>query len=377
MNDYFTKDQILLLKKTMLSQFSDDEQQLFITRCERDKLDPFSGQIHPTLRKTKSRDDKGKEVYIPKLVIVIGIYGLLDRAVRTGNYDGTEIFWCGPGGDWKQEWLEEENPAAAKAIVHVKNRSKPEVAIARWVSFAQQSKTADGKYELTNFWYKMPDYMIAKCARAAALRAAFPEQLSDLFLREELASQPDLEIVSGDEEKIATNQEQEKKIHIPGAKVVESKGKRPSPAEALEPAFPEDREDRAPAFAQQLAKDFPKEAKEAQAAPAPPAAKEPADELSMEPFPEPAPAQTASQVAAVPEPTTPPAWKTHVIKGITHPRFHMKVLGELGESDRLILENQWMPAVREQWDKANAAQKADYPLVEACIAYYKMAKPWE
>lgn len=395
---FFTKEQIILLKKTLLGQFSPEEQELFIVRCERDRLDPFSGQIHPTKRKTKIWE-KGKEVYIDKLVTVIGIYGLIARAVRTGQYDGCEVFWCGPGGTWKEEWLEEENPAAAKAVIHVKNRSRPEIAIARWFSFAQEIKTDKG-YELSKFWRTMPDYMLSKCARAAALRGAFPDQLSGLFLKEELGSQPELEIISGDEEKIASTQERERQVKIPGAKMVESKGERPTPAEALAPAFPEDEEGAIPRptrsemFGEKVARDYPQEAKtftreeaakqEAKQVAAAQKQEKPTqpDDLNMGPYPE-APQSSVNTLSepgkpAEPAPAAePPAWKAYVLKGITHPRFHLKTLGELDEGDRAILENQWIPAIRDQWEKANAAQKADYPFVESCIAYYKMAKPWD
>ena len=368
MNDeaFLSKDQITTLKKTLLVGFSPEEQDFFLIRCERAKMDPFSGQIHPTRRKTKTRNKEGKEEYVEKLVPVVGIYGMIARAVRTGQYNGCEVYWCGPGGKWQTEWLEEENPAAAKAIVYVRNREKPEIAIARWISFAQTQKNYETKqYELTTFWYKMPDFMLSKVARAAALRAAFPDELEGLYIAEELHAQPELDIVTDQqEEKIADNQAREKKVVIPGAKVVEMKTEQPAPAAAAEPAFPEDATKppaAAPRFSQELGADFP-EKKGLEPQPPPPASN---IEDNLDISPAPAPSQ--------PE----PEWKNHVITGIEARRFHGRKLGDLDEADRQMLEQKWLPRVQAEWDKASPAQKEEYPFIEACVAYYKMAKPWQ
>jgi len=360
---FLSKDQIAILKKTMLAGFPPEEQDLFLARCERARLDPFSGQIHATKRKQKVWKD-GKPEYIEKLVTVVGIYGMIARAVRTGNYEGTEITWCGPGGKWQPEWLEEENPTAAKAVVFIRNR-KPEVAIARWFSFAQEVKNQDTKqYELTQHWYKMPDFMLSKCARAAALRAAFPDELADFYIREELHAAPELEIVGGEEEKIADNQAREKAVVIPKAKAVEMHGERPTPAEASEPAFPEDLSRRG-SLGEKIARDYPTQDKPEPDLQAGAAVTE--DDLNMDPV---APAGGPQP------PAEEPAWKTHVLQ-IDHKRFLGKVLGELNEADRHTLETIWLPKVEAGWEKANAAQKADYPMVQACVAYYKVAKPWQ
>lgn len=386
MPEFLTKDDKDLLKRTMLKKFAEDQQEVFIRRCERSKLDPFSGQIHPTMRNTRVRREDGTVEWVPTLVCVTGIYGLLAVAIRTGEYDGSELFWCGEDGKWRDEWLENYYPAAAKAIVYLKHRSRPEVMIARWFSFVQQTYSKEAKkWEVGDFWDRMPDYMISKCARAGALRAAFPDQLSEIYIREELQGQ--LELGDEDTAKIAENQRREKEVFIPGARVVASSGPRPTPEEALEPAFDEDKIPppkqtwgeklaQEQKFAQQTAT-VSAQTQDKSKPPAPAVVTaEPKEEDDLD-FGAPAQGAAAIGSSPAPAPEPEPAWKSHVLKGITNSRFFNRKLGDLNEVERGVLETQWLPKIQEQWDKANEAQRADYPMVQAAIAYHKLAKPWQ
>jgi phage recombination protein Bet len=389
--DFLSKEQIEVLKRTMLKQFPEDERETFIITCQLTHLNPFTKQIYATRRYQKVRDDSGETKKVPTLVTVAGIMGLCAVADRTGNYDGCEIFWCGSDGAWKSEWVSEEFPAAAKCIVYHKKHAKPEIAIARWSSYAGQTYNYQTKqWELSDFWARMPDYMLGKVAKAAALRGAFPDQTGGVYIHEELDSnitetvQP-----STDEEKIAYNQRRESELKaevasgaVPGVKWVEQKREnRPTPEEALEPGLPRDQipekpkktsspvppkaapapppvaspaavaaeEKREPAFAQQLTEDYSQQ----QAAPT--------DELDMTPA----------------APPAEPPWKNHIIMGLRHAKFHKRKIGELNQAELAIIENQWLPAIRGQWEDANDAQRLDSQMFEAAIAYNKMAKPWE
>ena len=211
--DFLSKEECALLKRTMLKQFQDDEQESFLRICQRTKLDPFTRQIYATRRFTKVKDEHGQTKKVPTLVPVTGIQGLTAVADRTGQYEGCEIYWTAPDGIWKTEWLEDEPPAAAKCIVFKKGR-RPEVAIARWMSFVGQSWDYEKKqWMIGEFWDRMPDYMLGKCAKAAALRGAFPDPLSNVFIKEELDSNlSDTESLQEDEAKVERNQEREAEI---------------------------------------------------------------------------------------------------------------------------------------------------------------------
>jgi phage recombination protein Bet len=387
--DFLSKEECELLKRTLLKAFPEDEQQAFIRICQRTKLDPFVKQIYATKRYQKVRDENGNVKKVPTLVPVCGILGLCAVADRTGNYDGCEISWSGPDGIWKDEWLSEEYPAAAKCVVHRKGREHPEVAIARWFSYVGQNWDADKRQWVTSeFWDKMPDYMLGKVAKAAALRGAFPDPLSNVFIREELDSNlsDETEAIPSDEAKIAENQrrdEQDKKAPPPGVKIIQGTGKKPSPAEALEPGLEQDKIPPKPKPTSAPAKPVPVAVSKVTTSEVP----DTSDDLDMsspgsapgpaeeqEPAAQPLSGEAVAAGAVVPESAAP--WREHVIMGVQHVKFFKRRVGELNAVELGIIENQWLPTVRQQWEDATEAQRADADAFEAAIAYGKMAKPW-
>jgi phage recombination protein Bet len=382
---FLSKEEETLLKRTILKNFPEDEQESFIRICQRTKLDPFVKQIYATKRYQKVREADGGTKKVPTLVPVTGIMGLTAVADRTGQYDGCEIFWCAADGEWRTEWLSEEHPAAAKCIVYHKHR-RPEVGIARWWAYVGQQYDPEKRiWVIGDFWEKMDDYMLAKCAKAQALRGAFPDPLSNVFIREELESDitdTETEAIPSDEARVEEIQKREAeaiehlKKSASSVKFVESRGPKPTPQEALEPAFEEDKIPEKPLPSP------PRKAANIQNKPAAPVrepiAAQPPDDLDMgeEPAPPGPPAQQ--------EPKTPPAgagevaapWKDHVILGVNHVKFHKRKVGELNAAELAIIEGQWLPAVREQWEDATDAQRADASAFEAAIAHSKMVKPW-
>jgi phage recombination protein Bet len=391
--DFLSKDECELLERTMLKVFPEDERQSFLRMCQRTKLDPFTKQIHATRRYQKVKDADGNTKKVPTLVPVTGIMGLCAVAVRTGQYDGCEMFWCGEDGQWKSEWLGEEHPAAAKAIVYRKDWKHPEVGIARWESYVGRAYDYETRqWNISEFWEKMDDYMLGKCAKAQALRGAFPDPLSNLYIHEELDSNltdAETEPIPADEAKVEESQRRDAELlKTPGVKVVESKpgSVRPTPQEALEPAFEEDRipeKPKAPPSApRKPAGGSPPKAAAAPATP-PVAAQskevpEAPDDLDMSPPPagEPEPVAQPQEPEAPAAAAATPPWKDHIILGVNHVKFHKRKVGELNAAELAIIENQWLPAVREQWEEATEAQRADATAFEAAIAFNKMSKPW-
>jgi phage recombination protein Bet len=348
--DFLTAEEIDLLKRTTLSAFSDDEKHSFIRICQRTRLDPFTKQIYATRRYQRTTDQDGYEKKIPVLVPVTGIMGLTAVAERTGDYDGCEICWSGEDGKWRSEWLSPEPPAAARCIVFHKKRTHPEIAIARWFSYAGQKWDPQKKvWVSTEFWARMPDFMLAKCAKAAALRGAFPDPLANVFIREEL----DSEITDTDHAETTLPRTPETKVHI----VESTKPVTEDPEKAELQA--ERQREVAAGIADRSSPQQPE------------SAESPFRGNDATPTPAQSPQATPEAGETV---AAPAAWQDYIIASIKDDRFNGKKILELPPQLLAKIENQWMPAILKQWDDASDEQRADWKAFETAIAAMKMEK---
>jgi phage recombination protein Bet len=176
----WTEQQAAVLRQ---SGISDDvtaaELAGFLHLCQRTELDPFSRQIYLIGRKDKRA---GRVVFTPQT----GIDGYRVVARRAtvksgGTYGYEDTLWCDKDGRWRDVWLPDAPPAAAKVTVLRDGQKYSAVALFReYVQTGWENKPI-------GLWGKMPAGQLAKCAEALALRKAFPHDLAGVYTAEEMA----------------------------------------------------------------------------------------------------------------------------------------------------------------------------------------------
>lgn len=171
-------------RKHYAPKSSPEEWALFVETCQAYGLSPMRRQIYLVSRPTWNPETKKTEW---KATPQVSIEGLRDIAARTEKYQGrVGPFFKSKTGEWSDTWNIDDGayPYAAKVGVWKENFREPLYAVAYFHEMAQYAgKGSDRK--LNNFWEKMGITMLAKCAEAASIRAAFPET-SGLYVHEEM-----------------------------------------------------------------------------------------------------------------------------------------------------------------------------------------------
>lgn len=161
-----------LAKSQFCSDATDTEFEYFVAQCNRLRLDPWKGQAVYVGRYSKKL---GRKVYTFQPTEK----GLLAIAERSGAYEGcTSPQWCGADGSWRDVWLMDGPPAAARVGVYKRGAREPIYGVATWREFAQDASRNPQ-------WAGMPSHMLAKVARCIAARTAFPEETEGLYSVEE------------------------------------------------------------------------------------------------------------------------------------------------------------------------------------------------
>lgn len=146
----------------------------FAAVCKHTQLDPFARQIY-------AWKDGGK------LTIHIAINGWRAIASRTGEYAGQDgPYWCGPDGEWKDVWISDKPPVAARVGVLRRGFDRPVYSVATWKEFGRPK---------VPIWTEKGAHMLAKCAEYNALQRGFPEAF-DAVVSGLALSRPDIAVAA-------------------------------------------------------------------------------------------------------------------------------------------------------------------------------------
>lgn len=217
---------------------------VFFHQAARTGLDPFAKQIYMIARKSKEWDaDRGEYVQTTKYTIQTGIDGYRLIARRSADAAKVSLYmedtvWCGPDGEWHDAWIFRNPPVAAKVTVW--RGDERYSAVALWSEYVQTYFNKSTKEQVPNsMWSKMPANQLAKCAEAAALRRAFPLDLSGIYTDEEMPSTGgDESVVDEDSEVTVAPRESKIRTQRPEPEVqdqVVDVEPEPEPAPAPEP----------------------------------------------------------------------------------------------------------------------------------------------
>jgi phage recombination protein Bet len=183
---------LALIKRTVAADCNDAEFELFIHSARHLGLDPLRRQIYALVY---NKNDAAKR----KMSTITAIDGFRVIAERTGDYRPDEEE---PTITYDEARKSETNPLGIeKATVRVWKFSHGSwhkvTASAYWDEFAPLKdewgfddesgrRKPTGKKTLEGNWPKMGRVMISKCAEAQALRKAWPDAFSGVYVAEEM-----------------------------------------------------------------------------------------------------------------------------------------------------------------------------------------------
>jgi phage recombination protein Bet len=173
----FTPAQRTALAHIGVENATDADVQVFFHVVKRTGLDPFARQIYMIGRKSQGT---------VKQTIQTGIDGYRLIGRRAANAAGATLSlkpvqWAHKDGGWRDVWMNQWGlPVAARVTIV---RSGEEFTATALFDEYKQTKFDGG---LTQMWNQRPAGQIAKCAEALAWRMAFPQDLSGIYVDEEM-----------------------------------------------------------------------------------------------------------------------------------------------------------------------------------------------
>lgn len=171
--EFWSERQIAALRQIGVDRASNGDLAVFMHVAQRTGLDPFARQIYMIERQGKQTIQTGIDGF--RLVA----RRAADRAGESMSITAPE--WCDQDGRWHDVWLPELPPAAARVTVVRGGGEFPGTALFR--EYVQTKRDGAPMAQ----WATRPAGMLAKCAEALALRKAFPQDLSGVYIDDEMS----------------------------------------------------------------------------------------------------------------------------------------------------------------------------------------------
>lgn len=170
--EWWTAQQEAALAQIGIADAPKAEQAVFLHQCQRTGLDPFARQIYLIGRAGRYTIQTGIDGY--RLVARRAV----DQSGETLGNGPQE--WCGEDGVWRDVWLADTPPAAARFTVIRNGQTFQSVALLHEYAALKRDGT------MTEMWRTKPALMLSKCAEALAIRRAFPADLSGIYTTDEM-----------------------------------------------------------------------------------------------------------------------------------------------------------------------------------------------
>lgn len=168
-----------LLRRRRYGHLSDEDFCVMVAECRRRGLDPWLGHVIAEMRHNET-------TRLPEMTIYTTLAGMRTHARNSGRYVGRDgPFWCSRDGAWRDVWLADDPPYAAKVGVRLHRPDALVWGVSRWDEIAPFKMGDGGEVVYPQMWARMPARMLAKTAEVDGLRAAFPE-FGSLYIREEM-----------------------------------------------------------------------------------------------------------------------------------------------------------------------------------------------
>lgn len=182
----FDAQQRAVLSHMGVGDAPEEDLRVFAHVCQRSGLDPFSRQVHMIGRDSSVKDSRGNWAKVTKYTIQTGIDGYRLIGRRAADQRGATISlsapeWADNDGRWRPVWTGAWGTPLAARITILRD-GHPFTATALFDEYAQTKR--DG--QLTSMWAQRPAGQLAKCAEALAWRMAFPQDLSGIYVDDEM-----------------------------------------------------------------------------------------------------------------------------------------------------------------------------------------------